>query len=129
MTESRPTKSELSSKPIIKVITMFKNTILILTLILSTSCGGDLGDDKYHISGVILDVGSCGGGEGFFSGNYECAVSVQTSSGVMYWDAYGQQIKGRTIYKECWIEEGSGYCFTTARNMYREMYKNTKQVE
>lgn len=105
---------------------MIKKSIykmLVATIFLS-SCGGDLGSRKHNISGVILDVGSCGGGEGFFGGNYTCSVKIMTRGRVEYWQAYGQQIKGKTLYKECWMEGDGAHCFVTASNRAREMYKN-----
>ena len=84
-----------------------KLLIVLLSVLLCCSCsGGDFGEGKHTISGVVTNVGSCGGGEGFFSGNYECAVEVRSKGTTQYWNVYGQTIKGQTIYKHCWIEDG-----------------------
>lgn len=84
--------------------------------------GGDFGKNKHTISGIITSIGSCGGGEGFFSGNYECAVKVRTGRGIYFWNVHGQVAVGQTIYKHCWGEKGNIRCFSTAHKYIRKGY-------
>lgn len=73
-----------------------------------------LGCSKYEnertIHGVIVDVGSCGGGEGFFSGNYECKVAVMVNGKKEYWNVYGRAIKGQTVSRKCRDKDGVTWC-------------------
>lgn len=69
---------------------------------------------KFVVAATVTNVGTCGGGEGFFSGNYECAVEATSGSGVMYTNVNGQVVIGQTVYKHCWVEDSGNRCFTTA---------------
>ena len=71
--------------------------------------------ELYVVEAVVTGVGSCGGGEGFFSGNYECAVKAVTKDGEIYTNVYGQVVVGQPIYKHCWVENSGNKCFSVAR--------------
>ena len=94
-----------------------KTKLLIITvsmLVLAVSGCADR-NDKHLMKGVVTSVGSCGGGEGFFSGPYGCAVSVEVNGSASYWDVYGRVVKGQAIYKPCWVDEDKKTWCTTAR--------------
>lgn len=81
------------------------------------------GDTRFVRQGVVVDVGSCGGGEGFFSGNYECAVKVKIQDEIEFINIYGQAIIGQPVYKHCWTKEGNSKCYSTARKYIRNGWR------
>lgn len=93
-----------------------KVLVVILGMCLALLSGCSEKTDKYVVAGVVNEVGSCGGNEGFFSGSYECAVSVTTKRNIEYWTVYGKIMKGQTIYKHCWTDsDNQPWCSSVAR--------------
>ena len=106
------------------VIEFVSKKILYLVFIamLSGCSGGDFGEGKHIIEGKVISIGTCGGGNGFFSGNYECAVTTLVDGRIEYWNVYGPVVDGQSIYKHCWVEEGAAHCFSTASKNIRPSY-------
>lgn len=102
---------------------MKKHLFIILSSILLTACGGDLGNDKCHISYEVVEVGQCGGGEGFFSGNRECPIKIKKGNAVSFSKVYDGAMTGQTVYKECWSEDDGRHCFATTRTNLRNLYE------
>lgn len=81
--------------------------IIFLSLLALFSCNKE---GSYVVQGVVKSYGSCGGGEGYFSGNYECAIEVKTKYGIQYWNLLDKAIVGQTVYRKCWPDDGKIYC-------------------
>ena len=98
-------------------------SVALLAALVGCDMGGDFGSDKHYTSAVITNVGTCGGGIGFFGGNRTCMVEVKLKTGtVTYWSVYENAVVGMKVYKECWREDGTPYCFSTATANPRRMY-------
>lgn len=102
---------------------------LISSLLIGCDSGGDLAKYKYHVKLTVVDVGACGGGEGFFSASRECAISAKDVHLNKHFGAvYGNAVPGMTVYKHCWIlKRGEHQCFTTTTPYIRKTYHNTKE--
>jgi hypothetical protein len=82
----------------------------IVLAIFACSFDSDKRENIHTVTGVVIDVGTCGGGEGFFGGTYMCKVSVKVNSRVEYWTVYGLMIKGQTVSRECYDKKGKTWC-------------------
>lgn len=103
---------------------------LLLSLMVTVGlvgCGGDLADIKCHYKTTVIEVGECAGGDGFFDGNRECPVSYkqENSSTKRFGKVYDGAMKGQTLYRHCWEENGSLSCFATQRTYLRDSYSDS----
>jgi len=64
----------------------------------------------YLREGVVTRVGSCGGGNGYFSGNYQCAVIANIGKNPQRLTIVGQAVVGQKVYQLCWQEKSDVFC-------------------
>lgn len=99
--------------------------IIPILATLLVGCGGDLGENKHTQAWIVTELGNCSGGEGFFGGNYECAIKATNAYGrVEFMKVYGDVMVGQTVYKHCWTEDNNVHCFSTARTSVRKGYES-----
>lgn len=97
--------------------------IFLSVLLVSLSgCGGDLGSDK-HVSppAVVLEIGDCYGGDGFFAGPRTCPIKVKwvNSGKIEFAQTWDNLWVGQTVYRECW----SDGCFLNFTDSPRSNYR------
>lgn len=102
---------------------MNKLKVFLGIVLLTTLCACSGKQDKYVIQGAVMDVGNCGGGQGFFSETYTCSTKVEVEKETEYWDVYGRVMKGQTVYKHCWREETNYLCFRTASKVINKRWR------
>ncbi len=92
--------------------------------------GGDLAEHKCHYKTKVVEVGQCGGGEGFFDGNRECSISYTQEGvkGLFYGKVYGGAMKGQELFKLCWRNDKDRGCFRTQRTVNRDSYSESCEV-
>lgn len=102
---------------------------LIIVLLMGCDGGGDLAKYKYHIKLTVVDVGACGGGEGFFSGSRGCAISAHDDNlNKHFVGVYGNAVAGMTVYKSCWVlKKGEHRCFRDTTTYIRKSYTKTQE--
>lgn len=95
------------------------NKLIIALAILLSGCGGDLAEDKFHVTHTVTEVVMCYEGDIGF----ECLFKVGNGTHKKF---RGAAYVGQTLYQLCWKEDDGAHCFVYLSDNLRSGYGLTE---